>query len=704
MNNPALLSQKLDGIADRFDQLWQQGFSPDLALFIDDSDVEPAERRPLLYELIPIDMEYRWRQAAPSSTNQDNSPPKLRDYLARWPELDQSQLPPSVIAEEFRIRHRWGDAPDKHIYQEQFGNRDDVAAALVEIERELSADKLLRGTTPVGPAAQHNTINNGQSDDLRQLQRYRLLHKIGEGGMGEVFLMEDTQLNRRVALKKPRHRIDAQAARRLLVEARAAAAINHPNVCPVFDVGETPNGPYITMAYIEGETLADRLAHREPLAVAEIRPLFSKLVDALREAHACGVLHRDLKPANIMIDRRGEPILMDFGLALYQAPGDARITQPGDRFGSPAYMAPEQLSGSAAEIGTHTDIYGLGAILYESLAGHVPFQGNLQQTISQVLHDDPPPLSTSRQDIPPDLERLCLRMLAKSPQARPSLAEAARALAALDEPLVPTSKMPVAQRLLLNPWLLGLAASIVLLLGWLSFGSVSSQPAPNDTGPAGEANSSDKARDNSHQVASPLAAGQVWVGSHQHGFGTAQAFLSIDRVRDQQVEATMHFALDRNLDGIACSGRLIGDRLLWNSPSVTYDGRIKNGRLVGKLTGSGHSGAFDFRLQSQPVVLDFAGSIWEGTEKRGLDRQLDFLLEVRTQHGPRLTGTITLSDKYGRATQQFSGRMLGDYLLLVAEKEARYAAQITGKTMEGSTYDSGHGGTFQARRTSSDNK
>lgn len=701
MNSPASLSQALDHLADEFDQQWRSGSRPNLAQFIERSGVAPPLRQELLFELISIDMEYRWRAAASNPADARGTPPLLRDYATAWPELSDAQLPASIVAEEYRIRHRWGDAPDQAAYLNRFAGRDDVAEALVEVEEELSADRL-RGDTHnlLASQQQRDTSSLGWLDQLCELNRYRLVDKLGEGGMGQVYLMEDLQLNRRVALKKPRHHLDPSAAQRLLLEARAAAAIHHPNVCPVFDMGEAAGQPFIIMAYIEGESLADRLVRSGPCSLAEIGPLFAKLTDALKEAHACGVLHRDLKPSNVMIDRRGEPMLMDFGLALQPAANDARLTQPGDRIGSPAYMAPEQLSESVGEVGPHTDIYGLGVILYETLTGRVPFQGNLHRTISQVLHDDPPPVSSARPDIPAELEQLCMRMLAKAPGVRPSLHEVEQAFAANPSPQWQSPPSPAATSKRWSPlWTIGLTALALLLMGWLGLTGADSQSDPQPAQPSSDGKGSDTLSAVPNATSLPLAAGQLWVGTHQHGHGTSQVVLSIDRAGRKQIEATLYFALDRGLEGIACTGRLVNDRFLWERSGVAYDGRIRGGRMQGELTGGGHTGTFDLRLQNDTAIPDLAGSIWEGTQSSAPNREYNLLLEVEQHKGRQISGSLTRSDSSGRYQQSFTGLVLGHYLLITTDRDARYWAHITGRTMEGSTYDAGHGGTFRLTRT-----
>jgi serine/threonine protein kinase/Tol biopolymer transport system component len=259
--------------------------------------------------------------------------------------------------------------------------------------------------------------------------RYRLLKRLGKGNMGEVYLAHDTQLNRTVALKMPQ--LDQKEGSRILArfyrEARAAA-LHHPNICPLHDVGEVDGLPYLTMGYIEGKTLAEFVRTR-PLQPRQSALLVRKLALALQEAHKRGVIHRDLKPANIMIDRRGEPIIMDFGLARRAVKGEPQLTEQGTILGTPEYMAPEQGAGDLDAIGPACDIYSLGVILYELLAGRTPFTGDLLTLLSQVKMVEPPPPSRFRPDLDPELEAICLKALAKKIDQRPkSMADLAAAL------------------------------------------------------------------------------------------------------------------------------------------------------------------------------------------------------------------------------------------------------------------------------------
>ncbi|MHB1424261.1 MAG: protein kinase domain-containing protein [Gemmataceae bacterium] len=260
--------------------------------------------------------------------------------------------------------------------------------------------------------------------------RYQLLKLLGKGGMGAVYLAHDTQLDRRIALKIPLFRADegSQLRERFYREGRSAATLHHANVCPVYDVGEMDGVPYMTMAYIEGKSLA-AWVHAKPLTPRQSAALVRKLALALEEAHRKGVIHRDLKPANIMIDKRGEPVIMDFGLARRERAGDARLTQKGEVMGTPAYMPPEQVSGNPEAIGLACDIYSLGIILYELVAGQLPFSGEPMAMLSKVLLEEPPPPSKLRPELDAALETICLKAMAKKVEDRyASMAEFAAAL------------------------------------------------------------------------------------------------------------------------------------------------------------------------------------------------------------------------------------------------------------------------------------
>ena len=251
--------------------------------------------------------------------------------------------------------------------------------------------------------------------------------------MGSVYLAQDTHLERPVALKVPdfgKHK-DSEARRRFLEEARTAATLDHPYLCPVYDAGEIDGQLYLTMAYIEGQSLA-ALIGDEGWPQRQVAALVGKLALALQEAHTRKVIHRDLKPANIMIKTTGgrrEPVIVDFGLARRDNPQEQRLTRMGQVMGTLAYMAPEQIRGNLNEIGPACDIYALGVILYELLTGRLPFNGSGLAVAAQILTESPVPLSTHRSDLDPALEATCRQAMARTIEDRyASMAELAAAL------------------------------------------------------------------------------------------------------------------------------------------------------------------------------------------------------------------------------------------------------------------------------------
>jgi len=259
-----------------------------------------------------------------------------------------------------------------------------------------------------------------QAPPYATLSHYRLIEPLGRGAMGEVWLAEDLQLPRRVAIKLlPRHLSeDPEAVERLLREARAAATVDHPNVVTVLEAGTVEGQPFLVMQRVEGETLERRLA-RGPLPVAEAVALATGVADALAEVHALGIVHRDLKPTNIMLTPRG-PKVLDFGIASVH--GVERMTEAGSVVGTPLFMSPEQIRGLPPD--NRSDLWALGVILYQALTGARPFAGeSLPAMTHAVLHDHPPAPSTRAASVPPALDAVVDKLLRKNPAHRYSRAE-----------------------------------------------------------------------------------------------------------------------------------------------------------------------------------------------------------------------------------------------------------------------------------------
>jgi serine/threonine protein kinase len=252
----------------------------------------------------------------------------------------------------------------------------------------------------------------------RLLGRYRLLRLLGQGGMGSVYLAEDTQLGRQVAVKVPHQSMSNSGTlrARLIGEARAAAAIDHPNLCPIYDVGEDQGVPYLVMPFVAGTPLSSLIGPEQSWEPARALALVHKVAMAVGAAHARNVIHRDLKPSNIMVRPGDDPLVMDFGLARQADDRNRPLTHPG-ALGTPAYMSPEQME-DARTVGPGTDVYALGVILYELLTGERPFDGSLPVLCGQVLFLKPGPPSSLRPGLPQWLDAVCLKALEKQPDHR----------------------------------------------------------------------------------------------------------------------------------------------------------------------------------------------------------------------------------------------------------------------------------------------
>ncbi|HEX3129356.1 MAG TPA: protein kinase, partial [Thermoanaerobaculia bacterium] len=348
-------------------------------------------------------------------------------------------------------------------------------------ERYVRADDLrddLRSLSRENATVAHRDADRGSGSWVdspgREVGPYRVGEVLGGGGMGIVYRAEDTRLGRSVALKflPPELTRDPVSKARFLQEARTASALDHPNVCTIYDVGETEEHQlYLAMPCYDGETLRRKI-ERGPLPVTEAVDYALQTARGLAKAHRQGIVHRDVKPANLMVTGDGVVKILDFGIA--KLAGEAGLTRTGASVGTPAYMAPEQIQGK--EVDGRTDLWALGVVLYEMLTGRRPFAGDHESMLRlSILGDDPEPLAKARPEVPAELDRVVRRLVARKPEERYAGAEDLvadlRPLAGLSStslPTLATQAMPISRRAL-PLWVAGVLvfAALAALGGYL---------------------------------------------------------------------------------------------------------------------------------------------------------------------------------------------------------------------------------------------
>lgn len=381
-------------IVKRFEDAWRQGPRPAIFEYLPTSD---SLRPRVLIELVHVDLELRLKAGETA---------RVEDYLAHYPELtgDQSGILAVIGAEhELRRRHEPGLGLDEYLQRfPQYRS---------QLPEQIARSTIDGRDWPLRPP-------DALSNVAPVVAGYEILGLLGQGGMGAVYKARDIHLNRIVALKTIIGGAFAAPSERerFRREAEAIAHLDHPNIVPVYEVGEEAGVPYFSMKYYAGGSLAEhkREPSSEPRTVAR---LVESTARAIHHAHQRGILHRDLKPSNVLLDENGRPHVADFGLAKRFEPGagpaDVSIVA-----GTPAYMAPEQAA-APGELTTASDIYGLGVILYELLCGAPPFDGDSPLAILRKLQEESPPKLTTRNPrVPRDLETIAFKCLEKDPRRR----------------------------------------------------------------------------------------------------------------------------------------------------------------------------------------------------------------------------------------------------------------------------------------------
>jgi hypothetical protein len=348
--------------------------------------------------------------------------PRIEDYLAGAAPPEQPELLRELVALEIDYRRKAGEDPSADEYRARFPALASVAL-------------------PESRAARHPGGSSKPAAQLPAVPGYELLQELGGGAMGVVYWAWRSSLTRTVAVKMIRAGADArpQELARFRVEAEAVSRLEHPHIVQVYEVGQVGNCPYLALEYVDGGSLARRLAGT-PLPARQAARLLELLARAVQYAHHRGVVHRDLSPANVLLAtseppegvllggsgeaRYYQPKVTDFGLAKLFIGGGPTLTHSEAVLGTPSYMAPEQAAGDVKEVGPAADVYALGAILYECLTGRPPFKAAaVPQTLRQVVEEEPVPPSRLQPKLPRDLTTICLKCLEKPPAKRYASAE-----------------------------------------------------------------------------------------------------------------------------------------------------------------------------------------------------------------------------------------------------------------------------------------
>lgn len=417
---------------DDFDRAWRDSETPpQLQDFIDASG---DDRQELLFELVKVDLEYRWRGDQPAVTGSAVNEllpmrPYLEDYVRAYSDLGSSdQLPTDLICEEYRVRCRWGDSPNHDDYRSRFPNQgEQVTKGLIDIDTEINDETRTnfgRHTSVVTPPGEAPPNDAAAGSAPEMIGKYRVIAPISRGGQARVFRALHPTLSRELVIKIGHAGLRQEHQALLIAEGELLAGFDHPNLARVYDLDFERGVPYLVIEYVRGQNLA-QYAEQGKMDAHDAARIIAKLARAIAYIHARGVVHQDIKPANAIIDENGEARLIDFGLAKLRDAWTAEDPQRSGISGTVAYMATEQALGNNDQVGPSSDIFALGAVLYFLLAGEAPFYDrDLERALEKAQRCDFDKSALDRPDIPQRLRQVCLTAMQEKMSDRYANAEA----------------------------------------------------------------------------------------------------------------------------------------------------------------------------------------------------------------------------------------------------------------------------------------